>query len=137
MCRKKNQLIQKNLKGVISDATLKEQLDLVEKKELENQATLVMLGNTTGSPEEAVEFAEEYLRKPSSIWKNADISTQTKLQWFQFPSGVTFNGNIFGTKQIANVFKAKEVILSPLSATVDPTGLEPATPSLQMRCSTR
>jgi DNA invertase Pin-like site-specific DNA recombinase len=115
---RKNLLIQKNLKGVISDSVLKEQLDSIEKKELENQATLVMLGNTTGSPEEAVEFAEEYLRKPSSIWKNGDINIQTKLQWFQFPSGITFDGEKFGTKEISSVFKAKEVILSPLSANV-------------------
>ena len=70
------------------------------------------------------------------VWRTAGIDTQIKLQWFQFPSGTTFNGKIFGTPKVCSVFKAKEVILSPLSAKVDPSGFEPLTSSLQMRRST-
>ncbi len=132
----KNALIQKNLKGIVSDATLKEQLDLVEKREIEDQATLAMLSNDMGSPEEAVEFAEEYLRTPSKVWEKAGVGVKTKLQWFQFPSGITFDGEVFGTPKISSVFKAKEVILSPLSIRVDPGRFELPTSSLQMRRST-
>ena len=133
---KESALVQKNLKGVISDALLKDQLAAIETKEFESQAQLAMLGNTTGSPEEAVEFAEEYLRQPSAVWKKSKIGTQIKLQWFQFPSGITFNGEVFGTPKICSVFKAKDVILSPKSIRVDPSGFEPLTSSLQMRRST-
>ena len=119
----KDSLIQKNLKGVVSDSILKQQLDSIEKKELEDRASLAMLGNTVGSPEEVLEFIEEYLTSPSTIWKKANISTQIKLQWFQFPSGTIYDGKEFGTTKVSSVFKAKEVILSPLSATVDFIGL--------------
>ena len=96
-----------------------------------------MLNNSDISLEEAVEFSDEYLQSPSSIWKKSDLPIQTKLQWFQFPSGITFDGQNFGTTQIACVFKAKDLIMSPLSSRVDPTGLEPVTSSMPWMRSTR
>ncbi len=52
-----------------------------------------------------------------------------KLQWFQFPSGLVFDGQIFGTTEIANVFKTKEAFLPLQSVTVASyvTELEPKT----------
>ena len=88
-------------------------------------------------PLELLRFAEEYLEKPSAVWKEAKLDKKVKLQWFQFPSGLVFDGEKFGTAEIASVFKTKEAFLPLLSTRVDPTGLEPATPSVQMRCSTR
>jgi site-specific DNA recombinase len=130
-------LIRKNLKGVLNDDVLKRSLANIDKARFNIQADLATMRDSGVSPEEAVAFAEEYLASPSSVWRNADIATQTKLQWFQFPSGIIFDGQNFETKEVSSVFKAKELILAPMSTTVDPTGLEPATPSLQMRCSTR
>ena len=120
----KDSLIQKNLKGVVSDSILKQQLDSIEKKELEDRASLAMLGNTVGSPEEVLEFIEEYLTSPSTIWKKANISTQIKLPVVPISSGTIYDGKrIWNYESIKSVFKAKEVILSPLSATVDFIGL--------------
>ena len=78
-----------------------------------------------------------FFQEPSIVWKNAKIGVQVKLQWFQFPQGLTFENKIFGTKEMCLFFKTKDAISASLSSQVDPTGLEPATPSLQMRCSTR
>jgi site-specific DNA recombinase len=130
-------LVKKNIQGVLSDAVLKQQLALVEKQTMEAHASLALLRNVDVSPEEAIDFTEEYLRTPSKVWRKAYIATQTKLQWFQFPSGMTFDGKEFGTAEVSSVFKAKDLILSPMSASVDLAGFEPATPSLQMRCSTK
>jgi site-specific DNA recombinase len=130
-------LVKKNIQGVLSDAVLQKQLSLVEKETIDIHAALALLRNVDVSPEEAVEFGEEYLRTPSKVWKESRIGTQTQLQWFQFPSGMTFDGQEFGTAQIACVFKVKDLILSPMSASVDPTGIEPVTSSLQMRRSTK
>lgn len=130
-------LVRKNIKGILSDTVLQRELARIEKTELEIRSTLAMQANDAGSPEEAVAFASEYLEQPSKVWKKSGITTQTKLQWFQFPSGIVFDGEEFGTAEVSSVFKAKEAFLPPLSATVDRTGLEPATPALQMRCSTR
>ena len=129
-------LIKKNLKGVLSDAVLTKQLDLVEKETLEAEIVLAQMNNTDVSADEAVVFSERYLQAPSAIWEKADISTKKKLQWFQFPAGIVFDGKKFGTPKIASVFKAKELILNEKSARVDPSGFEPLTSSLQMRRST-
>ena len=129
-------LIQKNLKGVLSDPVLARELIRIEKEEIAIRSSLALQTADNGSPEEAVAFASEYLEQPSKIWEKSGISTQIKLQWFQFPSGLVFDGQLFGTPEVSSVFKAKELISSPLSVTVDRTGFEPATPSLQMRCST-
>lgn len=125
-------LLQKNIKGVVNDAVLAKQLERIAKETAEIHAGLALASDTGVSPQEAVGFAESYLLKPSSVWRNAPISVQTKLQWFQFPSGVVFDGKIFGTTKVASVFKAKDLIVSPLSTRVDPSGFEPLTSTLQM-----
>jgi len=53
----------------------------------------------------------------------ASVDTKTKLQWFQFPSGVVFDGKIFGTSNVCSLFKAKDAITAPLSSNVDLDGL--------------
>ena len=124
--------MQKNIKGVLSDAVLQRELACVEKSEIEIRATLATQASDFGTPEDALAFTSEYLECPSAVWKKAGISTQIKLQWFQFPSGMPFDGQKFGTPEISTVFKAKELITAPLSASVDPSGFEPLTSTLQM-----
>lgn len=129
-------LVKKNMQGVLSDAVLKRELERVEGVRRELVAALASFANSETSPEEAIEFCEEYLLSPSTVWRKADITTKTKLQWFQFPSGVVFDGQIFGTPEIASIFKTKDAIAAPLSTGVDPSGFEPLTSSLQMKRST-
>ncbi len=137
LTERQNVLIRKNLDGYISDSILKQQLDIIEKELADTQITLVSIQETEIDFDDVVEFVEGYLKKPSSVWKDAKLDKKLKLQWFQFPQGITFENTNYGTAQIASVFKTKEAFLPLQSTTVDPTGLEPATPSLQMRCSTR
>ncbi len=137
LTNKQSSIIAKNLEGVINDTVLKQQLAIIEKELLEANASLNDLPNNEVDFEKVIEHAEEYLREPSKFWSKAKIKTRLKLQWFQFPLGITFDGKIFGTTEIASVFKTKDAFSASLSSTVDPTGLEPATPSLQMMCSTR
>ena len=134
---KQSGIIKKNLDGIIPDNVLKQQLEIIDKDLLETNASLVSIPNTDNDFEKMMDFVEDYLKAPSEIWKEAKIDKQIKLQWFQFPQGLTFENKIFGTAQIANVFKVKDAISTSKYSMVDPTGLEPATPSLQMRCSTR
>ncbi len=60
-----------------------------------------------------------FLKTPSEIWKMAKIDNKLKLQWFQFPSGVSFDGNKFGTTQIASIYKVKSTFLDVDSTVVD------------------
>lgn len=137
LTEKQTGIIKKNLDGIIPDNVLKQQLAMIDKELLNANASLAVMPNTETNYEEAVEFLEGYLKNPSAVWKDAKIGVKTKLQWFQFPQGLTFQNNFFGTTEMCSFFKAKSALLGAESAKVDPTGLEPATPSLQMMCSTR
>jgi site-specific DNA recombinase len=133
---KQSGIIKKNLDGVIPDNVLKQQLAMIDKELLEANAALAGMPNTETNYEEAMLFLEEYLKKPSIVWRNAKVAVQIKLQWFQFPQGLTFQNNLFGTNEMSMFFKAKEVISDDKSATVDPRRFELLTFALQKRCST-
>lgn len=130
-------LIQKNMKGIINDELLKEQLDILDREIGNIQSSLVSYRKTELDSDELIAFAEEFLLSPSSVWKQSDLETQTKLQWFEFPEGVVFSDEIFRTTKVACIFKAKEAFQPLMSTMVDLTGLEPATSSVQVRRSTR
>ncbi len=136
LTERQNVLIRKNLDGFISDSILKQQLDLIEKELADTQITLISIQETEIDFDEVVEFVEQYLKKPSSVWKDAKLDKKLKLQWFQFPQGITFENTNYGTAQIASVFKTKEAFLPLQSTTVDPRRFELLTSSLQMRRST-
>ena len=133
---KESQLIQKNLKGVLSDELLKKQLDLIENEKSDLKVGLSRSKENEIDVSEVIAFCEDYLMEPSKVWEEAGISSRLKLQWFQFPKGTTFDGEKFGTTEVSLVFKAKEAFRPLRSTTVDPTGFEPVTSSLQMRRST-
>ncbi len=134
---KQSAIIKKNLEGVISDTVLKQQLQLIENQVTETSVSLANIPNSDTDYDKAIELMEEYLKQPSKVWAKAKVGIQIKLEWFQFPLGLVFKNKIFGTSEVASVFKVKDAISASLNSKVDRTGLEPATPSLQMRCSTR
>lgn len=97
-------LVQKNLKGVINDAVLKQQLESIEDETFKIQASLANMKSMDIDVKEVLSFCEGYLTKPSSIWEKANIETKLKLQRFQFPSGLLFDGNSFETPELSLVF---------------------------------
>lgn len=133
---KQSVLIKKNLDGVINDSLLKQQLEIVENELMKATATLSGIPDREEDFESIIAFVEGYLRKPSDVWKEAKLDVQLKLQRFQFPLGLVFDGQEFGTKELACVFKTKEPFLALESPIVDPSGFEPLTSSLQKRRST-
>ena len=134
---KQNQLVQKNLDGVISDQLLKQQLELIDKEMYDNTTAITNSESNQYDPDELIQFAKEYLENPSKVWKEASLNKRVKLQWFQFPSGLVFDGQKFGTTEVASLFKTKDAFSASSSIVVDPTGLEPATSSVQMRRSSQ
>ena len=133
-------LIEKNLKGVISDDLLKRQLDSIDKEMMDNKAAMASKEDDESNidVEGLFSFAEEYLHRPSTAWIKAktDVERRIKLQWFQFPDGITFDGKEFGTAEMNSIFKAKEALGASSSARVDRSGFEPLTSTLQMWRST-
>lgn len=114
-------LIEKNLRNIINDALLTRELDRIENELLNANARLAEIDSVnTGkvSIEEAVEYLKDYLKKPSSIWIKSSIDKKLKLQWFQFPQGIVFDGKNFGTNKVCSFFKAKKSFSPDLSSTV-------------------
>ena len=137
LVKKQGQLLEKNLSGVIGDALLKQQLEVIERDITNAKINLYALEENEIDAEEAVAYSEEFLKYPSKVWMDADLPEQTKLQWFQFPQGIVFENKKFGTKEISFVFKEKDTFMVSQSTGVDRRGLEPPTSSVQVRRSTR
>ena len=133
---KRSSLIQKNLDGVISDNVLKQQLDYVQKALDDAQTALYALPDNTADFEEIVAFAEEYIKQPSVVWNEAKLPIKLKLQRFQFPQGLTFENNFFGTKEVVSIFNVKSPFSQDDSTIVDPRRFELLTFALQKHCST-
>lgn len=111
-------LVQKSLNGFVTDQVLKSQLGLMQTERHDIQTILTNTKETGFNVDEAITFAEEYLSSPSTTWKKTDITTKVKLQWFQFPQGTTYDGQKFGTAEIANVFKIKSMFLQNATGVV-------------------
>ncbi|MEN9921482.1 MAG: hypothetical protein RLZZ517_460 [Candidatus Parcubacteria bacterium] len=137
LTERQNSLIKKNLDGIISDHLLKQQLEILEKEIVDTQINLSSKEEVELNIDELFDFCESYLQNPGSVWKLALLDKKQKLQWFQFPQGITFQNGIYGTTQLASVFKTKEAFQPLKSSMVDPTGLEPATSSVQVRRSSQ
>lgn len=115
-------LIQKNMKGIISDSLLQEELARIDEKVTEAEITLIDMKENNINVEEALSFAEAFLKNPSMIWEKAKkAETKLKLQWFQFPEGLVFDGKKFGTTKISSIFKLKEAFQPLQSTVVDPS----------------
>jgi site-specific DNA recombinase len=134
---KQNLLVDKNLNGFLSDHLLKDHLDKIEKEIVFIQASIVEKEQKVNiDVEEVFNFIETYLDNPGLVWKNASLEKKLKLQWFQFPKGVVFDGNNYGTDEMSLLFKRKDTFSVSVSPVVDPRGFELLTSSVQMRRST-
>lgn len=125
LTERQNALVKKNFDGFIGDSVLKQQLDLIEREMTDTQINLASIQEMEFDFDELLGYTENYLKKPSIIWKEAKLEKRVKLQWFQFPQGIVLKNEKFETAQIASVFKTKEAFLPLESAMVDPSGLEP------------
>jgi len=52
-------------------------------------------------------FAVKVLKQPHMLWRKSPFVIKKKLQVFDFPEGVVFNGQKFRTPKECNVFKLK------------------------------
>lgn len=46
-----------------------------------------------------------------SVWEKANNDNKLRFQVFEFPQGVTFDGEIFQTPEICRLFKVKDIFL--------------------------
>ena len=105
--------------GVLSQETFKRQMERLEKEEADLKSLLShsvhQLPNVSG----ALKLAWNYLHTPSLVWASAGVQTKLKLQRFQFPSGVMFDGQKFETTEVSCIFALKSEKSTELSTVVD------------------
>ena len=87
--------------------TFKRQMERLRREEGDLKALMVDSIHELPNVDDALAYASEYLRSPSSIWIASPIQTRLKLQRFQFPSGVMFDGQKFETAELCCIFSLK------------------------------
>lgn len=110
---KQSILINKNIKGVISDSILQDHLALLDEEIWQiDKALAPTFIKKRVDLNEIFQFLETYLKTPSKIWGQMPLYIKLKLQWFQFPKGVVLKNSEFRTTEISSIFKLKEVFLA-------------------------
>lgn len=112
LTEKRALLVGKNLQGVISDEILKEQLGLIERSMTDIYPTLQEQEPISASKIDGLfRDIEAYLRTPSAAWEKAPFGLKLRLQWFNFPKGLLFDGEKFQTTELCRLYKVKSSFL--------------------------
>ena len=107
-----------------------------EERVLENQVKVVR--GTKPEFGTALDVVFDFLKNPYLYWKRDDLKSKHLVLKLVFDDRIIYDReNGFGTANLSLPLRVFELNSLDNSSKVDPTGLEPATPSLQMRCSTR
>lgn len=96
-------------KGYITPEVMKNQIDILELQIAEKQFEVDKPINQLDMGY-IIDRIERYLRNPYLIWKNLNIDAKIALQWFEFPDGISFDGENFRTTKTALHFKLNEFI---------------------------
>jgi site-specific DNA recombinase len=88
--------------------------------------------------EAALAYANHFITNISRQWFDCSPQLRARFQKLVFPEGIVYyRKEGFRTAKLGYIYTLNQQFFAQKSHMVDPTGLEPATPSLQMRCSTR
>jgi site-specific DNA recombinase len=113
------------------------------KAEIENKIVTAKISMSESKIEQfdielALAYAKENIKNMPTLWQDLAPEIKPKFQKMIFPSGIPFDLSTgFGTARLGCIYELNRQSSANYSNVVDRTGLEPATPSLQMRCSTR
>jgi site-specific DNA recombinase len=112
-------LIKLESKGSISSAILEDRVTKFDTELEELKRLLMQRENKEVSIPRLLTFAAEVLKEPYLLWQNASLAVRKKLQVFEFPQGVVFDGINFRTPKVCSIFKLKGLIDSYLLPRVD------------------
>lgn len=115
---KQDILIQKNIDGVISNDILKSQLEHIEEELIKARASIINTPVENLRYDLLMNTVSQYLKNPYRIWVKAPLADKLRLQWFTFPKGLLFDGEILQTTEICNLFKGKSGNFEDLSRVV-------------------
>lgn len=109
---KQTMLVDKNIRGIITEEVLRSQLELIEKDLLEANITLSRISTTKFDFDKLLSYAFNLLKNPGQEWQKASFSKKIRFQWFTFPYGIAYDGTNFCTAEICRIFKLKDVFLA-------------------------
>jgi len=122
---KQTSLIQKNEKGVIGDALLRRQLDLLETRltDLYTELARLPADNTTYNTDVLIDVTRKFLESPGAFWLELPFEKKVALQWFEFPQGVVLENGKFRTTEVASIFNIKRKFELEMTSWV-PSGVQ-------------
>ena len=105
-------LVKKNNDGVINDAVLKKQLDNIEEEIHALQQTKLQTKMYRLDEKDIFHRVKGFLLDPGIFWSQLSPEDKLKMQWFEFPEGIIFNGENFRTNKICRLFKPTDIFFS-------------------------
>jgi DNA invertase Pin-like site-specific DNA recombinase len=115
---KQQVLVDKNISGVLPDALFKEQLELLNTETWQVQTDLEQKKDTIVDIDFIFTRLSQMLFMPGEFWKRQPFHIKRRLQKFDFPEGIYFDGNNYRTNKISSVFKLGSALLKNYSLNV-------------------
>jgi site-specific DNA recombinase len=124
---RRQRLINAMIDGKLKAEVFQEQIDLadeeIRKLELEVEET----SSEEQEVSQLIDFAKVVLGGHQSfLWENADFEKKLRIQRAYFPSGLTVQGDEFGTTEFFSFFNSLEQNMDDEKEMASPAGFEPA-----------
>jgi site-specific DNA recombinase len=116
---KQQVLINKNIEGVLPDTIFKEQLSLLNEEMWEVQKCLEEGTERKVDIDFVFTRLSQMLTMPGEYWKKQPFTIKRRLQKFEFPEGVSFDGKIYQTRKVSSIFKLASAISGNISLGVN------------------
>ena len=113
------------------------------KDEIENEILTANISRSEAKIDQfdiegALAYANHFITNITRQWFDCSPHLRARFQKLVFPEGIVYyRKEGFRTSQLGYIYSLNQQFSDKTSDVVDRTGLEPATPSLQMMCSTR
>ena len=133
---KARQIAEKNFKGVINDNLAKAMQNENDQRISELTLDLHSYQENQDDVMKVVRHSISILEDISGAWIRVDLEIKKRFQKFLFPQGLPFDGQKFGTTQLAYCIEPKWTSTPQELHLVSRTGFEPVTKSLKGSCST-
>ena len=112
-------------KELIDKATYQNQLDKLNQEITLTEIDAHNAKLETFDIEAVLNFAQYVVLNASRLWTEMNLDQKQRFQKVLFPSGVTFNGESFGTAETCIFFKMLQISAAQESSVASPTGFEP------------
>lgn len=118
-------LIEKGKKGIISDATLRKQLEDTDQKITLAKMSLEETHAEELEVDSLLNHATAFIRTCDLVWYDAPFEAKQKYQRLVFPAGVSYQKGVFSNSNLGLPFGLIANFASEKTTDVTPQGLEP------------